>query len=657
MTELALDTKACMTQAQVLAQATAQEHVSPRNGTHSHRPNRGAGSAVRLGLTGLLVAAAVSLLPGCATKLPTNVDRPVSNAIKPAANAPLLQITQSRKQKENKAGAGASGFQLLSGPQAAYGGRLALVENARQTLDLQYYAIHADASTERLMLAIVAAAKRGVRVRILLDDFHGTGRNALVMRMAFVPNVQMRMFNPLPGDRESSIGRMWHAVSDFQRAQQRMHNKLFLADNVMGVMGGRNLGDSYFGNAQSNFIDADVLIAGPLVQELSRSFDEYWNNERAYPVQSLIDKEKLDDMRRTFAAQQDAQQPGSPSNMERDGSAANDSQATSAPVPRSGSRPMPPDGEPRPTANSPITPEQRAQVWDMQALNLKTSPLIWSNAVVLADKPGKIPAVDAEGQTDPLTANPGTQTSWKDPNASGASSGKQGGSNSSSGAQDAAAPRELPDSVVDGLLSLIQYARKDLLIVSPYFVPGDKMMEVFKAAVDRGVRVRVLTNSLASNDAPVAHIGYARYREQLLKNGVELYELVSDSSNLRAALGVGSTGNASPQSQRVMLHSKVLVMDGHLTVIGSMNLDQRSKLQNTEIAVLVRSKKLSAETGALIENSLNQGAWHVVLQNGELLWKAPQASDLKDETTDPDTSLPLRMMLKIIAPLVPDSVL
>ena len=102
MTELALDTKACMTQAQVLAQATAQEHVSPRNGTHSHRPNRGAGSAVRLGLTGLLVAAAVSLLPGCATKLPTNVDRPVSNAIKPAANAPLLQITQSRKQKENK---------------------------------------------------------------------------------------------------------------------------------------------------------------------------------------------------------------------------------------------------------------------------------------------------------------------------------------------------------------------------------------------------------------------------------------------------------------------------------------------------------------------------------------------------------------------------
>ncbi|MPM84071.1 Cardiolipin synthase C [bioreactor metagenome] len=211
---------------------------------------------------------------------------------------------------------------------------------------------------------------------------------------------------------------------------------------------------------------------------------------------------------------------------------------------------------------------------------------------------------------------------------------------------------------MDGLISLIEYVHKDLLIVSPYFVPGERMMAVFKAAVDRGVRVRILTNSLASNDAPVAHIGYARYREDLLKNGVELYELDSDPSNLRAAFGMGSTGNAAPQSKRVMLHSKVLVLDGTLTVIGSMNLDQRSKLQNTEIAVLVRSKRLSAETNTLIGHALRAGAWRVELDgNDALVWKPPQGSDLKEQTTDPDTSLPLRMMLKIIAPLVPDSVL
>lgn len=588
-------------------------------------------------------------LTGCATKLPTNVDRPISTAAMPSPSSPLVQLIQSRKQKENKAGAAASGFTLLTGPQEAYGSRLALVQGARQTLDLQYYAIHADASTGRLLRAVAEAARRGVRVRILLDDFHGTGRNALVMRMAFVPNVEMRMFNPLPGDRENVLSRMWHAATDFQRAQQRMHNKLFLADNVVGVMGGRNLGDSYFGNSDSNFIDADVMIAGPLVQDLSRSFDEYWNNERAYPVQSLIARDELDRMRKNFAAQDAAaSQQQAP---QRDADAPGQRQ-----VGGSGA-PMPPDGEPRPTARRPVSSQQQAQAWDMKALDLATEPLIWANAVMIADKPSKIPAVDSEGRTDPLTAQPSTVASADAAKRLGAGNGRSAGRPVGAVKGNDTPQQAAPDSVVDGLVSLIDYVQKDLLVVSPYFVPGDRMMEVFKAAVDRGVRVRILTNSLASNDAPVAHIGYARYREQLLRNGIELYELVSDPSNLRAALGMGSTGSAMPQSERMMLHSKMLVLDGRLTVVGSMNLDQRSKLQNTEIAVLVRSRKLAAETTELVEKGLQRAAWHVVLQDGALLWKAPQDSDLKDATTDPDTSLPLRMMLKIIAPLVPDSVL
>lgn len=587
---------------------------------------------LRLSALGLVLGWLLSLT-GCATRLPTHVERPVSTALQPSPDSPLVQLTRARKQKENKAGPQASGFMLLNGPQSAYGSRLALIRQARFTLDIQYYAIHADASTERLLRSIADAARRGVRVRILLDDFHGTGRNALVMRMAFVPNVQMRMFNPLPGDRENALSRMWHAATDFQRAQQRMHNKLFLADNVMGVMGGRNLGDSYFGNASSNFIDSDVLIAGPLVQDLSRSFDDYWNNERAYPVQSLIAQDELDGMRAHFAQQDE--QAGDSAHGQADAGA-----------PQRSGRPMPPDGEPRPSARAPVSPEQREQAWNMQALDLKSAPLIWANSVMLADRPGKIPAVDADGQTDPLTASPSTTAS--------AQAARKLGANTSAG-RGAQAPA--PDSVVDGLVSLIDYVHRDLLIVSPYFVPGDTMMEVFKAAVRRGVRVRILTNSLASNDAPVAHIGYARYREQLLRSGVELYELASDPSNLRAALGMGSTGNAAPQTERVMLHSKVLVLDGRLTVIGSMNLDQRSKLQNTEIAVLVRSSKLSHETADLIEKTLRLGAWHVALEDGALRWKAPEGSGLEDAGTDPDSSLPLRMMLKIIAPLVPDSVL
>ena len=115
------------------------------------------------------------------------------------------------------------------------------------------------------------------------------------MRLAFVPNIEMRMFNPLAGARGSTLGRLFSSLDDASRIQQRMHNKLFIADNVLGVTGGRNLGDAYFGNGKSgNFVDLDVLAADPIVQDLSRSFDAYWNNERAYPVQSLVTREELD---------------------------------------------------------------------------------------------------------------------------------------------------------------------------------------------------------------------------------------------------------------------------------------------------------------------------------------------------------------------------
>jgi len=214
------------------------------------------------------------------------VDRPVSVALAAPGDTPLGKLVAARRAAEGARHA--SGFALLSGPQAAYSSRLALVDAAQKTLDLQYYAIHADASSERLLLSVMAAAQRGVRVRVLLDDFHSTGRDAQVMRLAFVPNIEMRMFNPVTGARGSPIGRMLSLLGDFSRVQQRMHNKLFIADNAMAVTGGRNLGDAYFGNADSgNFVDLDVLAAGPIVQDLSRSFDSYWNNERAYPVQSL----------------------------------------------------------------------------------------------------------------------------------------------------------------------------------------------------------------------------------------------------------------------------------------------------------------------------------------------------------------------------------
>ena len=618
------------------------------------------------------------LLAGCAG-LPKDVDRPVSTAIANPGETALGRLVEERRVAA--AGRHASGFLLLSGPQAAYGSRLALVDAAQKTLDLQYYAIHADASTERLLLGVVAAARRGVRVRVLLDDFHSTGRDAQVMRLAFVPNVEMRMFNPVAGARGSTIGRMLSAIGDFSRVQQRMHNKLFIADNAMGVTGGRNLGDAYFGNSDSgNFVDVDVLAAGPVVQDLSRSFDSYWNNERAYPVQSLITRDELDQIRKRIRTDAAAQQ-------EHVARQTGTEHAASAPP------------EATATASESAVAVRRARAWDSEPMDLQHAAFVWAPAAVLVDQPAKIPpdgtslatlpeipparstplaatalkgsATKKHAANQPPAATPAPQERPTD--AALALAPSAAPSNAPAGTSLETPPGSEPalreaqtDTVVDGLLQLMGQVQRDLLIISPYFVPGPDMEKAFADARARGVRVRVLTNSLASNDAPIAHAGYARHRPTLLAMGVELYEMRGEiTSVLRGTLGsTGSTGAAdmggsaaAAGSSRAMLHSKVLVMDGRLLAIGSMNLDMRSQRQNTEVALLIRSTELSRQATAQIDIALREAAWHVEQTDKGLVWRAPQGSGQADATTEPDASAPLRLMLKLLGPLAPDHLL
>ncbi len=592
---------------------------------------------------------AAGLMSGCAG-LPQHVERPVSTSLPPSDGSTLNKILSGLEgpAKEVRRG-NTSAFLLLDSPEDAFTSRLALVRQAQRTLDLQYYAIHADASSERLLRGIVAAARRGVRVRILLDDFHSTGRNALVMRMAFEPRIEMRMFNPVAGSRASPIGRLWGSLTDFARVQQRMHNKLFLADNVMGVTGGRNLGDAYFGFSDAaNFVDTDVLAAGPIVQDMSRTFDSYWNNERAYPVQSLITREELDRLRTQVLEDDESNDATSDEDMTSDAAAPARGGASTANGrnDRAGSRPMPPDGEPRPAAGGP-TQQQRERVWRAKPMDLARAGFVWAPAALMADKPTKIPlddpAASASGDApEPSSATPGSTAALPMQKASTIPTASDG------------------DTVVDGLLKLIGLTRSELLIISPYFVPGDDMKAAFAKARARGVRVRILTNSLASNDAPIAHVGYARHRQELLDMGIELYEMRSDAAGLRSAFGSsgGAAGGEPAQDSRAMLHSKVMVIDGRLLVIGSMNLDLRSQLQNTEIALLIRSAELSGQAAAQIASAMRHNAWRLERDaQGGLRWNAPEGSGLPDATTDPNTSLGLRLILKLLGPLAPDQLL
>lgn len=532
--------------------------------------------------------AVATFAAGCAN-LPSNTGREASTALAAPQQTPFGELVQQRRQLDHAHSD--SGFHLLANVDEAFASRLALIEGAQRTLDLQYYAIHADRSTEILLQALRDAARRGVRVRILMDDFNTVGKDAQVLRLAFQPNVQIRLFNPLPGSRRTLIGRVVTSLKDMDRMQKRMHNKLFIADNAIGITGGRNLGDAYFGtDEKSNFVDTDVLAMGQVVRQMSASFDRFWNDPLAYPMHRLVSAQQLEELRKA---------PEMPGAGTEEGGGDLKPASAEAPV------------LPKVPTSSAITPERRP-------MDLRTVPLTWAPAVILADKPGKIGSDDDE-------ANAG-------------------------------------DTVVDGLLALMRQARQDVLIVSPYFVPGRTMMQVFAELHARGVRIRVLTNSLASNDAPAAHAGYARYRKALLRDGVELYEMRATQQGGGRSLGStplpGSGGGGSKSGvSRASLHSKAVLIDQHLAVIGSMNLDLRSERKNSEVALLIRSATLARDATAEIERMLTRGAYHVELRGGHLLWVAPAGSGAHDTRSEPDASAKLRLLVHLIAPFAPDEML
>jgi cardiolipin synthase C len=233
------------------------------------------------------------------------------------------------------------------------------------------------------------------------------------------------------------------------------------------------------------------------------------------------------------------------------------------------------------------------------------------------------------------------------------------------------------ETVIDGLLNLMQQAQREVLIISPYFVPGPRMMAVYEQLRKRGVRLRVFTNSLASNDAPAAHAGYARYRKALLDMGVELYEMRSDpetaadligsSGGRRAPRGSGSSGlfsggpggsKAGDESKaRASLHSKAVIIDQRWSIIGSMNLDLRSQLQNSEVALVIRSGALAQEATRQIETTLATGAYRVEQRNGKLHWRAPPGASFADEDSEPGASTKLKLLVRVIGPFAPDEML
>jgi putative cardiolipin synthase len=234
---------------------------------------------VRQPLFALLLLA--SFLGGCAS---IHVQREPSQAL-PASDSAFGRSIQAQAAPHQ----GQSGFRLLPDSTVAFTARAELIRNAQSSLDLQYYIVHDGISTRMLVDELLKAADRGVRVRILLDDTTSDGLDWIIATLAAHPQIQIRLFNPLQLGRSTGVTRTMGRLFNLSQQHRRMHNKLWLADNSVAIVGGRNLGDEYFdAEPNLNFTDIDMLSVGPVAEQLGHSFDQYWNSALSKPIDEFL---------------------------------------------------------------------------------------------------------------------------------------------------------------------------------------------------------------------------------------------------------------------------------------------------------------------------------------------------------------------------------
>jgi len=238
-------------------------------------------------MTRLLASAGCALLLGACASLPPGHDypRPPLPAPEHAANPALLKPFAAAAQ----AHPGAAGFRLFSVGVDGLLMRLELIGAAQRSLDLQYYIFHGDESGRLVTEALAQAAERGVQVRILIDDAETERGDEQLFALAGHPNIAIRVFNPWRYRGHNFVWRGLEWVFNKQRLDYRMHNKLFVADGAVALIGGRNIGDEYFQvDPGSQYADDDLLVVGAAVPQLAASFGQYWDSEPAVPAQALL---------------------------------------------------------------------------------------------------------------------------------------------------------------------------------------------------------------------------------------------------------------------------------------------------------------------------------------------------------------------------------
>ncbi len=472
------------------------------------------------------------LLVGCQS-LPANRDRSPEYKLTEVQDTQLAQKVRSLPDSRP----GMTAFFPLASGSDALNARLELVAAAEKSLDLQYYIWHRDDAGRKLAALLVQAADRGVRVRLLLDDLGAPVGDSTLLALHQHPNIEVRLFNPLT----HRSARLWSMLTDFARVNRRMHNKSLTADNSVAIVGGRNIGNEYFtADHEIAFADLDLVVSGPVVNQVSDGFDLYWNHPASYAIDRLTD-------------------------------AVVDEQASR---------------RDRKQLETYVRIPEPVLQWN--------GGWFWGKARVLYDHPDK--AKGSDMSSDKL--------------------------------------------LVNQLAASVAQASSRLLVVSPYFIPGKQGVQYFTDMEQRGVEVTILTNSLAATDVGLVHSGYAKYRKSLLENGVELYEMRPDPGR-RAAPKEDSKDKTAPyvgSSAKASLHAKAFFIDRRYTFVGSMNLDPRSLQINTEIGVYLESPTFTELAHDQILASLEQDAYRLVLEDGDIRWISREGEEERIYDTEPQVS-------------------
>ncbi len=516
----------------------------------------------------LALGLAPLLFLGACSSLPTGVVRTPSSAMWPSAETALGKIAKASTPSSEQ-----TGVRLM--PLGVYSleARVQLAQRAQHSLDVQYYVIENDATGRLLLRSLRDAAARGVRVRLLVDDLYTEHTDRMLRALSAHPNVEVRLFNPFTTARWGGVlARYGWSVFDFQRLNHRMHNKLFIADGVMAVAGGRNIGDEYFlRHAEQNFVDMDAFVMGQVVGQMASIFDGYWNSEVVYPIESigtpLKDRIKA---QQTFTELIDAE-------------------------------PLSPPLDPPPVdvlGYGPISEE----------LEAGQIGLVWGVATAFADPPDKL------HQMTPQEA--------------------------------------YSMSVTHSVMTRIWTADTELVVTSPYLIPGPRGMASITELRRKNVKVTIMTNSLAATDEPLVHNGYSHYRYKMLEQGVDLYELSPTRAQQTKRLGMFGQSLGR-------LHAKTAVIDRKTVFIGSMNLDPRSASVNTEFGMFFDSPGVAKELLRVINISKLQSAYHVRIapKGTTLQWLTTDDDKEMILTTEPESSLWFRVNNMFFGWFVPEQLL